>query len=91
MRRIDNKFHIEGDRVVKTTNGDIIPDDEPLFLMRARDYLALPLLLYYSQISGSDVCTDYHMNGVQQAIENFKKFREEHPERMKQPGITRGL
>ena len=44
MRKLDSKFHIEGDQIVKTSNGDPIPEDEPLFLIRARDYLALPLL-----------------------------------------------
>ena len=35
--------------------------------------------------------TDFHMEGIQNRIDAFKKFRREHPDRMKQPGITRGL
>jgi hypothetical protein len=91
MRKIDAKFHIENDQIIKTTNGVVISEDEPLFLIRARDYLALPLLRYYAQISGADSCTDYHMSGIAKAIAEFEDFTVKHPEQMKQPGITRGL
>lgn len=90
-RNIDAKFHVEGGEIVKTTNGEVLPHDEPLFLIRARDYLALPLLEHYAKISGADSCTDYHMSGVARAIAEFREFRDKHPEKMKQPGITRGL
>ena len=91
MRRIDGKFHIDGERIVKTSNGDEVPADEPLILIRARDYLALPLLCYYADLSREDGCNDFHMNGIAKVIEEFQRFETEHPERMKQPGITRGL
>lgn len=91
MRKIDGKFHIENNQIVKTSNGDIIPEDEPLFLLRARDHLALQLLEFYNILSLNDSCTDYHLKGIQEALKQFKAFKEKFPERMKQPGITRGL
>lgn len=35
MRRLDSKFHVEGDQIVKTSNGGILPENEPLFLAKA--------------------------------------------------------
>lgn len=89
MRRIDAKFRIEGDQILNAAN-EPIPEDEPLFLLRARDYLALPTLRYYQGACRMDGCTDYQNNGIQAAIEAFQDFNREHPERMKQPGISKG-
>lgn len=91
MRKLDSKFHIENDQIVKTSNGDVIPEDEPVFLLRARDYLALPMLEYYRKLSVEDGCTDYHLNGLLDMHGRFVRFQTENPGKMKQPGITRGL
>ena len=91
MRKIGSKFHIEDGEIIKTSNGQPIPRDEPLFLLRARDYLALPLLLHFRELSLADSCTDYHVTGLTDVIAKFQAFAREHPERMKQPGCTRGL
>lgn len=90
MRKIDGKFHIDGDKIIKTSNGEVVPEDEPLFLMRARDHIALPLLEVYEILSRMDGCTDYHLTGVNERINAFATFYGQHPERMKQPGITLG-
>lgn len=91
MRRIDPKFHISGDEIIKTSNGQPVPEDEPLFLLRGRDHLAVLLLKLYLLLSERDDCTDFHLDGVRERIEAFEKFRDQHPVRMKQPGVTRGL
>jgi hypothetical protein len=91
MRKIDSKFHIENDEIIKTSNNSVVSKDEPLFLVRARDYLALNLLRYYAKISGADSCNDYHMHGLSKTIEEFEEFKIKNPEKMKQPGVTRGL
>ncbi len=90
MRRIDPKFHIEGDKLIKTSNGQEIPEDEPIMLIRARDWLALPIIAYYYAMSLRDSCTDYHLSGVWDRMQAFMQFRKDHPERMKQPGCTQG-
>jgi hypothetical protein len=89
MRKIDEKFSTTGD-IVKSSNGEIVPEDEPLFLIRARDRLAVAALETYRELSQKDGCIDYHFEHLDKDIEAFKRFREEHPERMKQPSITRG-
>lgn len=86
----DGKFHIAGGRIVKTSNGEPIPLDEPVFIMRARDALAVCALKHYRQLSVQDVCTDYHFEKLDGSIARFEQFAREHPERMKQPSVTRG-
>jgi hypothetical protein len=90
MRKLDEKFHIEGDQIIKTANGEAIPEDEPVFLIRARDRLAIAALLHYRDISQQDGCNDYHFSHLDKDIQAFREFRDKHPERMKQPSITRG-
>jgi hypothetical protein len=90
MRKLDEKFHIDGDKIIKTSNGLEIPLDEPVFLIRARDRLAVRALLHYRDISAADGCNDYHFSHLDKDIEAFRRFAVEHPERMKQPSVTRG-
>lgn len=89
MRQLDGKFSVDGDRIIKTSNGKEVPKDEPLFFLRARDRLAVEALHHYRVLSIHDGCNDYHIDGVNQAILRFERFAEQH--RTKQPGITRGL
>jgi hypothetical protein len=97
MKIIDPKFHIVTGsyagrfEIVKTSNGEPIPDDEPLILFRARDRNALATLKYYRQVCKADGCNDFQMEGIENRIAAFEKFRDEQTQRMKQPGITRGL
>lgn len=91
MRKLDSKFHIEGDMIVKTSNGDVIPEDEPVFLLRARDILAISLLRCYSELSHVAGCNSYHFDKLSETIDDFKRFQALHPGRMKQPSVTRGL
>lgn len=90
MRQIDPKFRIEGDQILNAA-GRPIPEDEPLFLLRAKDRHALDTLEYYRTLCAQDHCTDYHLQGIEDRILAFDQFRLKHPERMKQPGSTRGL
>lgn len=91
MRRIDLKHHVDGDQIIKTGNGQPIPEEEPLVLFRARDYLVVRLLEHYRKLCEVDGCNEFQLEGVDELIDRFSRFAVEHPERMKQPGITRGL
>ena len=92
--QIDPKYSIRvnADYSFEIVNpsGVPIPDDEPLILFRARDYLAVPMLEHYFKLAVADGCTDYHLTGIHNRIEAFRRFAAGHPERMKQPGVTRG-
>jgi hypothetical protein len=91
MRQIDLKYHTDGTAIIKSTNGQVVPEEEPMILFRARDWLAVPLLEYYRKLCVADGCNDHQMGLVDQRIQEFKTFIQNYPERMKQPGITRGL
>jgi hypothetical protein len=90
-KTLDGKFAIRGNRLVKVSSGEPIPEDEPVFIMRGRDHLALEALRYYRQLSVADNCNDYHFGLLDAQIEKFRAFAREHPEMMKQPSVTRGL
>ncbi len=105
MRKtIDGKFTIgdkyiggkdglamEGFEIINKASGEAIPPDEPLFLLRGRDALAVMTLLAYKRNAISAKCNDLHIAGCNQVIQYFQDFAALHPERMKQPGITRHL
>lgn len=90
MKRVDGKFSTDGTGLFNTVSGERIPDDEPLFILRARDHHALAAIHAYQEACESE-CNDLHMSGIQQVREKFCQFAANHPERMKQPGVTRHL
>ena len=90
MRQISNRFSIHNDEIIKTSNGEPIPHEEPLLILRARDRLALPLLRIYQQLSIVDGCNDWFLDQQKVTIKQFEDFAAQYPERMKQPGVTRG-
>ncbi len=90
-RDIDSKFAVSTDgKIYKKSNGEIVPDDEPLFLLRARDVLAISFFEAYVRISKEAECNSYHFYKLGQTVAGFIRFREKHPERMKMPSITEG-
>jgi hypothetical protein len=89
MRQINEKFSVDGDKIVKTATGEVVPETEPLILFRARDRLALPMLEYYRKLCFQDGANDYQLESMDHMIAKFEKYAEENP--TKQPGITRGL
>jgi len=92
-RVIDGKFHAEvrDSRVVivKTSSGEIVPEDEPLWLTRGRDRLMLPTQEHYKKLCIADGCNDFQLGLLDKVIEKFAAYASD-PSRMKQPGITRG-
>ena len=90
-RDIDSKFAVSTDgRIYKKSNGEIVPDDEPLFLLRGRDLLASKFLAAYLQISIDSGCNSYHFSKLAETTAGFAAFRKHHPGRMKMPSITEG-
>lgn len=88
--KIGSRFAIRDNRIVKVSNGEVLPLDEPLFLMRARDVAALPALRDYwlhCQEAGAD---EWQLSELNKELELFERFRELCADRMKIPGITHG-
>lgn len=89
--RINDRFHIDEDySIIKTSNGQAIPLEEPIIILRGRDHLALPLLRLYRILCEVDNCNDYFLGEVDSSITELFIFKNNYPERMKQPGVTRG-
>lgn len=92
---IDDKFHVWPDGAIRNrVSGEAIPDEEPRFLLRARDINAVPALFAYREqcYAGRQADTivnqEAHVANVDRIIGKFLQYAKEHPERMKQPGIT---
>jgi hypothetical protein len=83
----DSKFKFEDGRFVNRVSGEAIPDDEPIFIFRARDYYALQTLEHYRKLVGDD----YHRQAIDESIYDFRAFKRANPARMKEPGITRHM
>lgn len=102
-KRIDEKHHIEAlstisssednaieIKIIKTTNGQAIPEDEPIILFRGRDKLAIAMLEVYYTLCKADGATQYQLDSMDKMINAFRKFKEDNPTTMKQPGCTLG-
>lgn len=87
---LNARFHIEGGKLVKTTNGQPVPPDEPTFILRGRDMLALPTLATYYKLAEADNCNFEFKVGVMEAMNGFARFAFDQSNMMKQPGVTRG-
>jgi hypothetical protein len=86
-RNIDGKFFIDGEQIV-SRHGNVVPEDEPLFLLRARDENAILTLKAYRDICHVRACPWEHVVGIEDTIRLFERFRRENPERMKEPGSS---
>jgi hypothetical protein len=87
--KIDGKFSCDGKRIYNTVSGETFPEDEPRFLLRARDRNALETLRDYRLACENDGCNDLHLAAIDKNIKAFEQFFLDHPERMKEPGVTR--
>lgn len=62
------------------------PDDEPLFILRAKDQLAYSAIEQYQIVCDEDGDVDEgHRAGIDEARKRFVEFRNENPDRMKIP------
>lgn len=59
-------------------------DDEPLFLIRGQDKLALDTLFAYACLARAHHCTSVAI-AVEHQIKTTREWQRQHPERMKLP------
>lgn len=83
----DTKFCIESDTGTPRLVGQDgpVPDDEPLFILRGRDSLAVETLLEYYELAHDRGSALPHLKAITDAVDRFHKFAKDHPERMKIP------
>ena len=91
------KYTVNGTHIVNRATGEVIPHDEPVFIMRAKDRHAQAVLQrYLTLILQSDNATsreqlhDYspHYKAVEIRLRQLRAFADEHPDRMKYPDTT---
>ena len=89
MRKLNDMFHLEGERLVKTSNGQLVPEDEPLFILRARDALAYDTLLAYIHLcqNADPPVPEDRLAQLHGVAEQFFKFPSS---KLKTPGSTHG-
>jgi hypothetical protein len=83
----DGKFRLA---LVKISNDEVIPEDEPVFILRARDIHALDTLMHYQAVCRAGDCNEYQMEGIDFALKRFVVWQMKNADKMKQPGVTRG-
>ena len=81
------KYIIEGP-VVNRQSGVAIPDDEPVFLLRARDFNAVETLKSYLEIARSGGCDKEHQTAIKLRMRQFSDFAHWNKKRMKTPDTT---
>jgi len=77
----ERKYKILDNQLVKRDGEVPVPDDEPLFILRAQDRKALPAIVAYCEILDN---ID-HRASVKKTINDFREFQAKNPERMKEP------
>lgn len=72
-------------RLCSRATGRAIPDDEPVFVLRAQDRKAHVALMAYIR-----ACDDReHVDQVLDRLADFEAFGQQHPDRLKEPDTTR--
>jgi len=75
------KYGIRDNRLYNRASGEFIPEDEPVFIFRARDVHAFGILAHY----GNEVCNPAHASAILARVNDFKRFWNNNPDRMKEP------
>ncbi len=83
----DPKYVIISGMLCNAFTHEPIPEDEPIFILRAKDIHAYGTLDHYE-----DLCRDQaHRESVAKRMVDFDGFRDENPDRMNEPdSITDG-
>ncbi len=77
----ERKYKIKDGQLVKRIGEKPIPDDEPLFILRAKDRKALSTLVAYNMILDNLE----QKREVTKSINDFRVFQEQNPEKMAEP------
>ncbi|KKK83376.1 hypothetical protein LCGC14_2794020 [marine sediment metagenome] len=77
----ERKYEIKDNRLVKRSNQVPIPENEPVFIFRAKDRKALAALTAYSMV----VDNLDQKEAITKSIEDFRRFQAENPDKMGEP------
>lgn len=77
----ERKYKIKDGRLVKRSNEVAIPEDEPCFVLRAKDRKALLALVAYNMVLDNLA----QKEAVMKSINDFRSFQEQNPDKMGEP------
>lgn len=80
----DPKFQIVDGKLYSRDSG-LVPDDEPVFVLRARDHHAAAAIRHYMQLVGNVA----HGAAVHKRLVDFELFAADNPHRMKEPDTSK--
>jgi hypothetical protein len=84
--KIDGEDGLDQIIVRMYDNGEFkFPKDEPLFMLRAQDQLAVQAISDYSSMSAANGVNQDQQHAVQQALDQFKVWQRVHSDRVKLP------
>jgi hypothetical protein len=76
--KYDVDYH---NRIMNRETCEPIPDDEPIFILRAKDKNAALAIAYYKKLCANEK----HQEDVNRRLHDFVEFAHNHPERMSEP------
>ncbi len=68
-------------QIMNRATCEAIPDNEPVFILRAKDKNAALVIAYYKNLCRND----NHKEVIKDRLHQFVNFAHEHPELMKEP------
>lgn len=80
----DPKYAVVDGQFINRASGEAIPDDEPVFIFRARDRHAAAVIEAYANTCEND----QHREIVLVCVADFLRFAQAHSDRMKEPDTT---
>lgn len=83
----DRKFAFINGSYTNRVSGEIIPPEEPIIIFRARDHHAIPILREYLTL----IDDPHHKQAIRERLAEFEMYKQNYPERMKEPGITHDI
>lgn len=85
---LNEMFHIANGRLVKTSNDEPVPDDEPVFILRGRDACACAALTsYINECQESGTPAD-RLESLGYVLERFRSYAVQRGTKI--PGVTHG-
>jgi hypothetical protein len=75
------KYALRGGRVINRASGEAIPLDEPIMIFRGRDKYAAGVIQFYLAM----LLNVAHRVAVGDRLRDFNRFREQFPDRMREP------
>lgn len=91
MRKLNDMYHISDTlQLVKTSNGQAVPEDEPLFVLRGRDVIAHLMIANYICLCSAHHVPEDRIEQLYGVLRDFITYHAKQPEAIKMPGVTHG-